>query len=275
MKVFVGLVSSNERLCSEYGSRRSGMLPRSSLPASLQNGTSFKTAAFNPLVDERSPEEFLDYGMHGVDAAMLLLEASHAHLFEAVRSSCFAVVFNVPGAVGNFQNFLGQKLSRPLRNFSFLLEAISDSDSEQVAILPLRNFIGNDLQELARVCREDTQLPSFGRSITENIALLKDRKRPRRKSSYCTLYVIDDKKKHFQYGKEHHAQLGTGAPHRAACKINGNFRFGKRIDARRHFNVSYGDGDKTTISGQFPNCHDYQQTAEPGTHLNMFSNDFF
>ena len=51
--------------------------------------------------------------------------------------------------------------------------------------------------------------------------------------------------------------------------------FGCRIDDKRHYNVSEGDGDKTRISGEFMDCHDDKHVVTGVTHINMFSNDFF
>ncbi len=276
MKVFVGLISSNKKLCEEYQRRRTGIIPQSSLPKRLKEGVVFSVGAFNPNADDRvTTVEFLAYATRNADAVMLLMDSSLTHTMTEVSNSFFTVIFDVPGDLENCQNFLGQKVSRPLRNFSFLIEEMNTSDTEQVAILPLRNFAGDDLQELARICREDTSLATFQANAIGQIALIKHRKRPRRKSSYPTVYIVDDREKHFHYGKERHAKLGTGAPHVIACEINGNFRFGKRIDCDRHYNVSCGSGDETSISGAFSNCHDCTVEVKATTHLNMFSNDFF
>ena len=52
-------------------------------------------------------------------------------------------------------------------------------------------------------------------------------------------------------------------------------RFGRVLDADRHYNVSETEGDRTTIAGDFPDCHDSIHTVPSTTHLNMFANDYF
>lgn len=274
MKVFVCLISSNGRLCDEYRRRKNGLFPKSLLPSRFKEGTTFNTGVFNPHVD-KNILDYLSSATRKMDAVMLLVDSLEAHLIDDLRNSFFAVVLVIPDNLTNCQNFLGQKLSRPFKNFAFLLEQMQASDTEQVAILPLRNFAGDDLRELARTCREDTSEAKFPENVNKYLTQLRTRKKPRRKSSYSTTYIVDDKEKYFDYGQERHAKLGTGTPHVIACEINGNFRFGKRIDCERHFNVSQGRGDTTSINGEFIDCHNSTRHVKATTHLNMFSNDFF
>lgn len=206
---------------------------------------------------------------------MLVVDSSLVAMVGPVMNSFFTAIVEIPDNISNCQNFLGQRLSRPLKNFSFLMTEMQAADTEQAAILPIRNFEGNDLRELVRICAKDTGSSGFPQAVTAQLTLLKRRKRPRHRSAYRHTYIVDDAQKHFQYGLEQHSRLGSGPPHNTACVINGNFRFGKRIPSERHFNVSYGDGDTTTISGNFPNCHDEMCHVKATTHLNMFSNDFF
>lgn len=249
-------------------------MPKSQLPGRFK-GDDFSVGIFNPSGDHRNALEYLEYATRNMDAVILLVDSSLENMIAEVRNSFFTVILEVPHKIENLQNFLRQKLSKPLRNFSFLIEEMQDSDTEQVVILPLRNFVGNDLQTLARICRDDASKSTFSGNVTDQIALLKNRKQPRRKSDRPTIYIIDDDKKYFSYGKERHARLGTGAPHVIACVISGNFRFGRRIDSWRHYNVSCGSGDTTHISGSFLDCHNSQHEVKSSSHLNMFSNDFF
>ena len=274
MKLFVCLVSSNQKLCSEFSRRQSGVFPKASLPSTLKEGVIFNTGVFNSATDH-DLLGFLSTRTKKMDAAILLIDSSQEHLIVAVKHSFFPVPLDVPSDLTNCQNFLGQKLPRAFKNFAFLLEQMGASDTEQLAILPVRNFVGNDLHELVRVCTEDTREPTFPDNVTKCLAELRARKRPRRKSNRPEVYIIDDKEKHFRFGPERHAKLGTGSPHTITCEINGNFRFGKRVDSQRHFNVSMGDGDKTHISGDFHDCHGDQHPVSQTTHLNMFCNDFF
>jgi hypothetical protein len=89
------------------------------------------------------------------------------------------------------------------------------------------------------------------------------------------MYTIDDQFRFFVYGKETHARFGTGEPHKPYCELAGHFRFGQRIDALRHYNVSETEGDRTTIGGNFLDCHNTSHDVSRRTHLNIFSNDYF
>lgn len=57
--------------------------------------------------------------------------------------------------------------------------------------------------------------------------------------------------------------------------MSGLFRFGRRIDAQRHYNVSETEGDDTHVTGDVANCHGVIRKAPTDTHLNMFCNDFY
>ncbi len=87
--------------------------------------------------------------------------------------------------------------------------------------------------------------------------------------------MVDDRARFFKFGPEQHARFATGDPHRPFCAFNADFRFGNRIDSTRHYNVSESKGDRTTIEGEFDDCHDARVTVPRTTHLNMFSNDYF
>jgi hypothetical protein len=100
---------------------------------------------------------------------------------------------------------------------------------------------------------------------------MRNRQRPKRESSYSTSYIVDDDQKHFEYGKERHAQPASGPPHQKLCALSGIFRFGKRYDSGRHFNVSLSSG---LIGGSFDDCHDAAVGITARTHINMFPNDF-
>jgi hypothetical protein len=101
----------------------------------------------------------------------------------------------------------------------------------------------------------------------------RQRQRPKRGSTYRETYLVDNRLLHFNFGKERHSKADSSRPpHAANCVSNAAFRFGRRYETDRHFNVSL---DNAKIGGEFCDCHDVTVTVSPQTHLNMFPNDFF
>jgi len=182
---------------------------------------------------------------------------------------------DIDKAVENLNNYFTHFAGRLLKNLACLVRIMSDSDNHQALRLPLRNFTAEDLSRAARICSEESVSSDFNNNLLDALVAIKRKKRPKRKSNYSTKYFFDDDGKVFEFGKEKHARLPSGKnPHSLFCEINGRFRFGKSISTDEHFNVSKGEGDTTSISGNFLNCHDVSIAVSATTHLNMFSNDF-
>lgn len=209
-----------------------------------------------------------------MDATALLIQSQHEACCTLFKTPFFTAIIDIPEQL-NFNNFFGHKLSKLLTGLLFILELMNKLDNEIAMRLPIRNFIAEDLKELCNVFATKTLDPEFIDSVSSLQEKLLSRKRPRRKSSYPIKYFIDDHEKHFDFGKERHAVLETGHPHKLSCEIAGNFRFGKKISTNQHYNVSKGEGDRTSISGIFPNCHNEMISISEKTHINMFSNDSF
>ncbi|MCX7113618.1 MAG: hypothetical protein NTX45_26735 [Proteobacteria bacterium] len=273
MKVFVGLVSSNDSVCQTYSRQRAELIPKEHRIM----GAIFYMSVFNPSKMGRVLEDYLLKEVRGMDAAILLVEGKYEYLVEKIKNAFFMAIlpfdeFNER----NSKNYWASKLARLLKNYKCLLDAMQRSDNEQVMILPVRNFNSEHLRNLAQTCINNSISKDFNGSIGLLISELKDKKRPRRKTKDKTMYIVDDEEKCFEYGKERHAKFPTGSPHSASCEINGYFRFGKGISTDRHFNVSKeAMGGLTKISGDFRNCHNEKIYVKETTHLNMFSNDYF
>jgi hypothetical protein len=172
-------------------------------------------------------------------------------------------------------NFFHRIIGKLLRVFGSLVSKFKNGDDRQLLSLPLRNFHAPELAEIARLCRDKCFDPNFNNDLDRQLSVLRMRRRPRRRSSFNIMYTVDDRSRFFVYGKETHARLGTGEPHKPYCELAGSFRFGQRIDALRHYNVSETEGDRTTIEGGFLDCHNTSHSVKGRTHLNMFSNDYF
>lgn len=281
MKILVCLISSQTNITDTVRRQRERLIPQDLFKNKKgpDYPVHFKVSVFDPTVENIAFDSFLLRLVRGMDAVILLVEKQYRGLTEVVSNAVFASTFESSDEkINNFKNFFGSHFSQIFRNFFVIKRLMSEADREQAMTLPLRNFEAPELREIARISREESKSANFVFNIEAQLALLFRRKLPRKKSSGKTKYFIDGKQMHFVYGHEQHARFDTREPHTAACEINGLFRFGKSIDPTRHFNASCGDGDKTSVSGTFPDCHGALITVPKGaekTHLNMFANDFF
>jgi hypothetical protein len=279
MKVLVCLISAQDHITETVGRQKDRLIPQDLFKNKKgpDYPVHFKVSIFNPLKEKIVFDKFLLSLSRGMDAVILLVERQYVHLMQSVANAVFAVTFDSQEGIENFKNFFGSYFSPLFRNFFAIKTLMSDSDKEQAMMLPLRNFQAPELQELARLAREDSIAGTLILDIEARVADIVKRRIPRKKSASKTKYFIDEKGMHFVYGVEKHARFDTGKPHVASCEFNGNFRFGKSIDTSRHYNASFGGGDDTRISGDFPDCHGAVKNvpkADQRTHLNMFANDF-
>jgi hypothetical protein len=209
------------------------------------------------------------------EACVVLIDEEWISIGRNIRDAAFIVTFDRQLAQDNPRNFFYRLIAKILRAFGQVLAKFENSDDAKLLTLPLRNFQAEELQEVARLCRNNYDTPTFSSDIDAQLAKLRKRVRPRKKSQYKRQYAVDDRHRFFDYGQERHAFFATGGNHRCSCEVSGKLRFGRRIDERRHYNVSQTEGDETVISGNFPDCHDHVHYVAKRTHLNMFANDYF
>lgn len=284
MRVLVCLISSKDNIVKAIEKQRDRLIPKDLFKKKWEPDypVHFKISAFNPLRERIAFDKFLLSQAKEVDAdaVILLVENKHAHLKENVANAVFAATFEIQDEkIDNIKNFFGRQFSQLLRNYFAIKTLMSDTEKEQAMMLPLRNFDAEALVEMARFVRDESRSTNFVTGLKARLSNIIKRKHLRKKAKIepKTKYFIDDKGMHFIYGHENHARYDTGAPHFAACDINGRFRFGKSIGTGRHYNASFGDGDDTSISGDFPDCHGGIKTIAKSphlTHANMFANDF-
>lgn len=279
MRIFICLVTPQERLRRYFGRGKEGIVPaeafkRGPLVASQPKLT---ISAWTPETPFSSAdlERFLISRARSHDACILIVDATWQHHAANIRNSTFVVTFDAAAAGDNLQNFFFGLFARTLRNFAQLIVKFRRGDDGKLLALPLRNFQAEELAEIARLCREAPLAGSFSDDVEGWLVGLRDRVRPRRRSSHKTKYAVDDASRFFDFGMERHAQFATGEPHRPACEVAGLFRFGTRLDERRHYNVSETEGDRTSIVGSFLDCHGVSHEVSKRTHLNMFVNDYF
>lgn len=273
MKLFASLVSNDERLCAYFTDLKAKAFPPQALDRSVYKGKNVEVSTLGVarrLASDEIARNLLGVA-RGADCFMLLADRGCSDLLERVRSAPLVCEFDSSQIKQSPRNFINALTGRALRSLAVVL-AYKD---EELTRLPLRNFTAPDLAELSQCCREHADADAFGEDFERLISQLKLRVRPRRQSSFSTKYAVDDEKKFFVYGKERHARFATNVPHSGYCELQGIFRFGSKVERERHFNVSTGEGDRTSIAGTFPDCHDQQHPVAKTTHLNMFCNDFF
>jgi hypothetical protein len=279
VRIFIGLLTPDEALRRHYGAGKDRVVPKGSISRGYfqDQMPSVASAAYVP---ESAPstddiEKWLLSSAKSADACLLLIDADWTGFVVNVRNASLSIAFRREAMTGGHMNFINGMTGKLLRIFGSLAAKFKNEDDRQVLALPLRNFHAPELTEIARLCREACLEPNFNNDLDRQLSVLRGRRRPRRRSSSNVKYVVDDRSRFFAYGKETHARFATGTPHKPHCELAGHFRFGQRIDALRHYNVSETEGDHTTIKGDFLDCHNSSHTVSGRTHLNMFSNDYF
>ena len=172
-------------------------------------------------------------------------------------------------------NFFHQATGKLMRLFGAVHTIFTSGTEMQAMCLPRRNFHASEMREIVRLFWQDCHKSGFLENLYQQLQLLRRRRHPLRGNSTGKRFLVDDRKRFFEFGLERHARFPTGAPHLPSCAFNGYFRFGIRIDNMRHYNVTEEDGDRTSIEGEFDDCHDTRLPVPHTTHLNMFSNDYF
>lgn len=274
MKILVTLVSRSKKACTVFEKQHAIILNPQSLPKDMQEQVGLTAKAFNPVESHESLDDFLLRESDLWDGIVLLVDSAFAYEIDSIRNAFFIGLLDLPNYVPNFQNVFAGKATRLLKNFSSILRAMSSAEGIQATSLPLRNFNSDDLRDMASVCREYALAPCFYDEFSPLLGRLLKCRGPKRRSQYPTLYFVDNDGKHFEFGKEVHCKPGTGGAHVAACQIHVKYRFGRRIDSTRHFNVTQGDKDQSTISGNFLDCHGAKVETKKKSHINMFSSDF-
>ena len=274
MKVLVTLATENRLAGKLFVARSAQILNGGFLPKGLHGRVTFEAHVYSPREQKGSLAEFLLEESAGSDAVAVLLDAPLANNAAQLHPAIFVGQVDFTSYIANVQNALSGQAARLLRNLGLLLIELEDLTLFQAAILPLRNFDAEELRELAVLCRDCASEGAFGARASVLIRKLVNRRGPRLRSKYPDRYFKDDAGYHFKYGFEEHSRFETGADHGIVCQLNGIFRFGKRLEEQRHFNVTQGSNDDDPITAIFENCHNKRINIASRTHVNMFSNDF-
>ncbi len=279
MSIFLVVVTSDRALRHYVGTQKHRVFPRDSIKNGLPS-----TRRASPIVNAVDANDFTTSGelealiadkVDPVDNLFILIDSDRKHLTRNIQSAALVCDIDRARAVKSYQNYMHERLGKMLKTIKYLGRYFLDGGDGALLSLPLRNFDCVALENVKMQIADDPCSKDLARNIEANFQLLRRRVRPRKKSTYKTKYAVDDQKRFFVFGKEHHALPGTGAPHQIYCMLNARFRFGCRIDHTRHYNVSEGESDRTQISGRFFDCHGEVHQVRRQTHINMFSNDFF
>jgi hypothetical protein len=208
------------------------------------------------------------------DGLIVLCDNRLGKFVKDLATPLFTVIFDNTLGGKSAQNYFGMILSKIIKLFANFVERFDNEKMRKLLILPLRNFSANDLRSLHDLFREGVTADGhFNNELDRLLKALRQRQRPKSETKYSRTYIVDDHERYFEYGKERHSQLETGVPpHKRMCAVAGVFRFGKRYDSGRHFNVSL---QSERIKGTFVDCHGQSAQRGPTTHINMFPNDFF
>lgn len=280
--ISIGLVSSNDELIKLFGLLKNSLFSGPLASGYFKNrGISPETITYtyNPNRIKKDFELFVKDKINGRDAFLLLVDRDQEGLVSGLRDSAFCHIFNCDFSCSrNTKNFLYQSTAIIIKKFGIILQKMEEATSANLINLPLKNFEGEELRELVDICRNGCGIQDFSEQLDSRINLLKRRRRPiprPGKSKEKDIKIEDDNSYYFEYGYERHARFETGSPHLTSCYISGHYRFGKKIDESKHYNVTKKDSN--SVSGNFLDCHGGKceiNSSENVSHINMFSNDF-
>lgn len=274
MRLFIGVITDNADLRRFVGRSKDALVPEDFRTGPNAFVGSVAAAAWDPRSGSSSDlAEFVLDQVQSADGVILLVSQPRISLIDTFAKASHVVRFADKDVGKSVQNFVQMRVAAGLRNFRRLAAMINRGDDGKLLQLPIRNFIAPELREIARLVVEQGADRELAGAVEAQMVRLRKRVRPRKRSDHKITYAVDDDAKLFRYGHERHGSFARGGQHNAACELQGDFRFGHRIDCERHYNVSTGEGDNTSIAGDFLNCHDEVETFASQSHLNMFAND--
>ncbi|HWN53450.1 MAG TPA: hypothetical protein VNO18_27145 [Xanthobacteraceae bacterium] len=208
------------------------------------------------------------------DGVIVLCDNRLGRFVKDLATPLFTIIFDYDLGGKSLQNYFWMILSKVIKAFAAFAPRFDNEKLRKLLILPLRNFSADGLRQLHGLFKDGvTADGKFINELDKLLKALRQRQRPKNEANYSRTYIVDDNERYFEYGKEKHSQLETGVPpHNRLCAVAGIFRFGKRYDRQRHFNLSL-QGQR--IQGTFYDCHGQSAERRPTTHINMFPNDFF
>ena len=173
------------------------------------------------------------------------------------------------------KHYLAEQVTKILKNFRYMNGLFSSGDDIELLRLPFLNFNSDFLGILPNIIRDKSFKEEFQEEFNSCLSSIrKIHRKPKRRSGNKRKFFLDNANKYFDLGDERHAHHETGHPHDSYCNLKAHLRFGFKLDARQHFNVSYDSDNTALINGSYLNCHEEDISFRKRVHLNIFTNDF-
>jgi len=112
----------------------------------------------------------------------------------------------------NHQNLLRSAYNNGLKSFLVFFDHFSKLQYKKILLLPLSNFSSPKFGRLKAIFLGRISSKGFGDILDGAIASMRDLQRPKTSTSYQDVYLIDDRGRHYQLGREKHARAETGCP---------------------------------------------------------------
>jgi hypothetical protein len=272
MRLRVLVLTTSRDLCDFAGRKKQGLIPKdirerdyfASARIAVQAMRIDAVAAATEvgrLVQERSED---------TDAVVVLFESSLAAGVDSLATSCFLWSFPLVSPSRDFGNHISRALSRCLRAFEVFSRRFDELQYQKMFLLPTRNFRAGEFEQLKACFTVREGDFNFSSELEQALSALRGRQKPKVQTTDRRVYYVDARNLFFEYGCERHGSFDTAEPHDWQCALNGCFRFGRRIERERHFNVTCETGD---LSHDFVDCHDGEISVRR-SHANIFPNDF-
>lgn len=277
MRIVIAVATADAALQSFLAAKRAKVVPQSTIDkgyfAEKQARFSLQLQALDEKTDADTLGAWLRRIAKSADALILLIDQNFRHLAGPYEDAYFvADMPQYPGTV--MQNQVHSILAPILRHFANYSRLFDSQKNQKVLLLPLDIFLADALHDLRIRLTFSKMNGGFADDVERIISKINERARPKGQRRFKRVYFVDDRPLWFHLGLEQHAMAETGAPpHSEHCWHTSCFRFGRRFDCKRHFNVD-DDSKPTKVFGSFTTCHGDTFKASGQSHLNIFPNGF-
>lgn len=281
--VFFCLVSSKNDFCDYFLREKENVIPKDTR-SDMNFDFTFDTFNINynlPL--EEIKKDFTEYVIRAVnpssvDGAIFLMDNAYSNchaLIEEIKASLFFGFFHTGNykKKPNYHNIVSGVSAALIKNFSKLSPFFDQNKFRTSILLPIKNFKSNKIIDLVHIANEKSTENKFIEYFSSKVREIRALRKVKSSTNSAEKFYVDDRGFFFVYGHEEHSLIETGVPpHNKLCGINGNYRFGRRIETNRHYNVSKENGH---MSGSlFINCHGENVIINKSVdNVNIFSND--
>lgn len=277
MRIVIAVATANGALRSFLAKQRPNVVPQGTVQkgyfAERQARFFVQLQAIDEKVSADSLGAWLRRIANPADALILLIDKDSRHLVQSYEDAYFiAEIPEYPGSV--MQNQVSATLAPIIRHFGNFCRLFDSQKNQKVFLLPLDIFKAVELKRLRDRLAIFKMEVGLAEDVEAIISQINERARPKRQKRFKRVYFVDDRPLWYHFGLEQHARAENGAPpHAEHCWHTSCFRFGRRFDCQRHFNVD-DDSNPTKVYGSFVTCHGETFEASGQSHLNVFPNGF-